>query len=199
MAETLANTNGALLLKQSTAFVRPFYFGTASTTVTVNISKNGAAFGPAAGAVAEISAGWYKVSLTTADTGILGPLAYNCTGLAGGPVDFLDNVTTQLFSDLSINVSGQPLISSNIKQNAAFNGFLFVMTVNGVPTAGLTVTAKRSLGGAGFTNCANAVTEVGSGVYAINLAAADLNSNSVMLQFTSTGADTRYIWLVTQP
>lgn len=72
-----------MLLKQSdTSRVVPFMLvqgdhTTAATglTPTVTLSKNGGAFGAAAGAVAEVSAGWYKLTPTSADTGTLGPLA----------------------------------------------------------------------------------------------------------------------------
>ena len=47
-------------------------------TIAITISKNGGAFGnPSGGATnaTEISSGWYKVTLSTTDTGTLGPLA----------------------------------------------------------------------------------------------------------------------------
>src|ERR1700757_3289281 len=70
--------------------------GKASLTVTVTLSKDGAAFGAAAGAVTEISSGWYKVALTTVDTGTLGDLAFHCTAAAADPTDFKDQVVTDL-------------------------------------------------------------------------------------------------------
>lgn len=44
-------------------------------TPTVTLSKNGGAFGAAAGTVAEISNGWYRLTPTSGDTGTLGDLA----------------------------------------------------------------------------------------------------------------------------
>ena len=81
-----------MLLPKSTAFVRPFYVGTTGLTLSVALSKAGAAFGAAAGAVAEISVGWYKLSMTTADTDTEGALAWSITGtglpdVIGAPVD----------------------------------------------------------------------------------------------------------------
>jgi hypothetical protein len=67
------------------------------------------------------------------------------------------------------------------------------------PTTGLTVTATRSLDGAAFEACANAVSEIGSGWYKIDLAAADLNANIVALKFTATGADATNLTIPTQP
>lgn len=64
---------------------------------------------------------------------------------------------------------------------------------------GLTVTAERSLDGAAFAACTNAVTEIANGWYHIDLAAADLNANTVAFKFTATGADARMLTIVTQP
>lgn len=48
-------------------------------TPTVTLSKNGGAFGAAAGTVAEISGGWYRLTPTSGDTGTLGDLAIMAT------------------------------------------------------------------------------------------------------------------------
>lgn len=88
-----------------------------------------------------------------------------------------------------------------IKKNTALSNFLFVMrdsTDHLTPKTGLTVSAQRSLDGAAFAACANAVVEVGNGVYRINLAATDLNADTIMLRFTATGADATLISIVTQ-
>lgn len=83
-----------------------------------------------------------------------------------------------------------------IRKNTALTGFLFVMyDSGGAPKTGLTVTGQRSLDGAAFAATANSPTEVGSGVYAITLAAADLNGDVVGLRFTAAGADATNITL----
>lgn len=79
-------------LPQSTAFERPFYIGVTSLTLAVELSKNGGAFAAAAGTVTEISLGWYKLAMTTADTGTVGALAWSISGsglpsVLGLPVD----------------------------------------------------------------------------------------------------------------
>ncbi|MHB0913936.1 MAG: hypothetical protein ACYC2Y_10925 [Armatimonadota bacterium] len=56
------------MIKRSTAQDFPFYMGQTGLTVTVRLSKDGAALASAAGAVSELSFGWYKVALTAADT-----------------------------------------------------------------------------------------------------------------------------------
>lgn len=105
------------------------------------------------------------------------------------------------FSFLSINGSGAVSTQSNVKKNTAQSNFLFVMTnsTTHVPQSGLTVAATRSLDGASFAPCANAVSEVGNGTYQINLAATDTNANHIMLRFTASSSDDLNIELITVP
>lgn len=98
-----------MILKQSTAYVREFLMVLATDhvspatglTVAVTLSKAGAAFGAAAGAVAEIANGFYSVSLTTADTGTLGDLGFHCTGAGADPTDFIESVGARGQDDLA--------------------------------------------------------------------------------------------------
>jgi len=61
--------------------------GKTGLTVTVTLSKNGAAFAVAAGTVAEIANGWYKLTPTVADTGTLGALQLHATATGADPTD----------------------------------------------------------------------------------------------------------------
>lgn len=87
-------------IKQSTVYNRVFLMvlssdhitGATGKTVNVNISKNGAAFAAAAGAVTELSFGWYSIALTTTDTNTLKDLAFHCTATGCDPTDFVDQV-----------------------------------------------------------------------------------------------------------
>lgn len=103
-------------LKQSTAYTRMFMMidstdhitGKTGLTVTLTLSKAGAAFGAAGGAVTEVSNGWYKVALNTTDTGTLGDLAYHATATGADPTDFVDQVRARTVDDLTFpNVSGR--------------------------------------------------------------------------------------------
>ncbi len=90
-------------------------------------------------------------------------------------------------------------LPSGIKKNTALNSFMFPMVdTNGNPATGLTVTAQRSIDGAAFAACANAVVELGNGVYKINLATGDLNGNVIALKFTATGARQRNLTITTE-
>lgn len=91
--------------------------------------------------------------------------------------------------------------SYGVKKNTAKSAFPFAMTssTTHLPATGLTVAAQRSLDGAAFANCTNAVTELASGWYLLDLAAGDLNGNTVALKLTATGADQLNISFVTAP
>lgn len=100
-------------LIQSTTYTRVFFMylngqGTARVaatgkTVTVNLSKAGAAFSAAAGSVSEITNGAYKVVLTTVDTNTLGDLAFNCTATGSDQTDFTDQVGPVIANIIQIN------------------------------------------------------------------------------------------------
>lgn len=93
-------------------------------------------------------------------------------------------------------------LPTTITKNTALAAFPFKMVDSAdhvTAETGVTVTATRSLDGAAFAACANAATEIGSGWYSINLAAADLNANTVILKFTGTGCDTTELTIVTEP
>lgn len=93
-------------------------------------------------------------------------------------------------------------LPSGISKNTALANFEFLMVLTSdhvTPATGKTVTATRSIDGAAFGACANAVSEVGSGIYKINLAAADLNGDVITLKFSEATCDTRFITIVTEP
>ena len=93
-------------------------------------------------------------------------------------------------------------LPSAIKKNTALDNFEFFMrdsADNITGKTGLTVTAQKSIDGAAFANCVNATSEVSAGVYKIDLAAADLNGDTVTLKFTATGARATVVTIITKP
>ena len=98
---------------------------------------------------------------------------------------------TQIKADLPIKLT----------KNTALANFMFKMvdeTDGYTAETGISVTAERSLDGAAFAACANSVTEVASGWYRINLAAGDLNGDTVVLKFTGTGCRAAEFSVITQ-
>jgi hypothetical protein len=161
--------------------------GKAGLTLTVTSSKDGAAFASISPTVTERGSGWYNVALTSSHTDTLGDLALHITSTGADPTDVLISVISNL--------------PAGIKRNTALSNFMFLMVdstdhVSG--KTGLTVTAQRSLDGASFAACANSVSEVGNGLYRINLVAGDLDADIITLRFTATGADPRVITVITE-
>lgn len=86
---------------QSVAYTRVFYAYLTSDhvsaatgkTITMNVSKAGAAFGAAGGTITEIANGAYKIVLTTTDTNTIGDLAFYGTATGTDDIKFTDQVT----------------------------------------------------------------------------------------------------------
>lgn len=116
-----------------------------------------------------------------------------------------DNIQTRIPTALvggriDASVGAVATAASNIKKNTAIDiSFPMTDSTTHALATGLTVTATRSIDGAAFGACANAVTEVGSGVYNVVLAAADTNGNSIMYLFTAAASDPRLLEVITQP
>lgn len=89
-------------------------------------------------------------------------------------------------------------ITKNVEL-ASFPFFMVLSSDHVTGATGKTVTATRSLDGAAFAACANAVSEIANGWYKITLAATDLNANTIALKFTATDCDARNITILTQP
>jgi len=218
MAETLTNTNGSLVIKQNSAFARPFYFGTASLTdVNVKLSKTGPSATMAAFANAQntpateiggsgLGNGWYFISLGSTDTNSPGALSYHCSSVtSGGPVDFCDIVQTLVMSDLALTANGQVLVSSNLKQGQPFTALFFMTQVGTTnPAPGLVVTGQRTFGVLGFANVTGSIAEVGgtaagAGWYVFQGAASDSANPVVGFKFSSPGANDSDFSLWFQP
>lgn len=138
----------------------------------------------------EVESGYYRFTLTQAETN--------------------GNKLTFVCVSATANIEVFPLPAGTIytipatigiEKNAALTGFTFCMvssTDHITAATGLTVTATRSIDGAAFAACANSVAEISSGWYSINLAAADLNGNTIALLFTATGADPVRLFIKTE-
>lgn len=144
-----------------------------------------------------------------ADTDVIGATGAGLTSLASQSSvntidDFLDTEVAAILAAVDTEVAAIKTKTDNmpngVAKNTALAGFTFLMvdsTDHVTGKTGLTVTAVRSLDGAAFGACANAVTELSDGLYTIDLAAGDLNGNNVVLKFTATGADATVIGIKT--
>ncbi len=101
---------------------------------------------------------------------------------------------------LSALPNGPMMFKKNQTFNA-FNGIVLRSSTDHItPVAGLTVTATRLIDGGSFSaGTLGAVTSVASGVYKMDIPAADLNGNNIIFLFTATGADPLFVYAQTQP
>lgn len=163
--------------------------GKTGLTLTITASKAGSAFASITPTVTERGNGWYSLALTESHLDTIGDLALHITATGADPSDLILQV-----------VYHTPF---GIRKNSAYNNFMFLMvdsTNHYAPKTGLTgFTATRSIDGASFSSCANSVSEVGNGIYKINLANTDLNGDIITIKFSATGADDRLVTIVTEP
>jgi len=97
--------------------------------------------------------------------------------------------------------SGAVPIKGNVKKAVAFTKFSFMMTdsTNHAPATGKTVTATISKDGGAFAslNSADTVTEIGNGIYEVDLSSTDTNANNLILRFTASACDDTFERIVT--
>lgn len=88
-----------------------------------------------------------------------------------------------------------------LTKNTAFASFQFFMVDSAdhiTPKTGLAITATRVIDAGAFAAAANAAVEIANGMYRINLAATDLNGDSITFKFAGAGADDRLVTVITQ-
>lgn len=157
----------------------------------------------ASGGFKEIDAtnmpGWYEVGVPNAAFASgksVGIQIKGSTGTATG----MANCNVEIQEDTSV------IVQYTIHKNQAYANFQFPMTltvdhISPYTGAGNTVSGKVSLDGTVTTltntGSISAVSGIG-GIYLINLAAADLNGNSVALIFSASGCDDTKIFFTTQ-
>ena len=98
------------------------------------------------------------------------------------------------------DANGAVLVRGLIKKNTAFPNFTFLLTdsTNHNPkTAAAALAATRRIDATAFAATTNAPTEVGNGVYTIDLSSGDLNGRVIMLRVTATSCDDRFIQIIT--
>lgn len=93
--------------------------GKTIATTDFKISKAGAAFGNAAGAVTEISLGWYKMAWAAADLSALGPLACELSGEAGvDPIHCVHQVQALNVNVATVNPGANGITAATIADGA---------------------------------------------------------------------------------
>lgn len=133
-------------------------------------------------------------------TDILG--IYNVISYDGTSGTFtLDRNATGISGSVSVYWMGS-FGTPKVRKNIALSNFEFLMVNSSdhiTPKTGLTITATRSIDGAAFSSCTNSASEVSSGIYKINLSSSDLNGDVITFLFAGSGADNKYVTIITQP
>lgn len=87
--------------------------GKTGLSPTVTLSKAGAAFASASGAVTEIGSGWYKVAGNTTDSNTHGPLILHATATGADPTDALYEVVAYDPQDtVRLGLTAMPNVAS---------------------------------------------------------------------------------------
>lgn len=183
--------------------------GNVGGNVTGSVGSVTGAVGSVTGAVGSVTGnvGGNVVGSVGSVTGAVGSVTGNVGGNVVGSVASVTGAVASVTAGVTVTTNndktGYSLLAGQlfIKKNVGLNNFEFPLvssTDHVTLTTGLTVAGQVSIDGGAFTNLTNAVSELGSGVYKVNLAAADVNGTLLMLKFTATGADTRLILIATQ-
>ena len=180
---TSAGTYGKAVGDGVTAWVTATGFSThTAANVRTEMDSNSTQLAAIVADTAELQSDDYPASFTTINS----------------KLDTIDTVVDSNATKLDTLVADSP---GRPAKGVALAGFPFLLVASSdhvTGKTGATVTATRSLDGAAFAACANTATEVGSGIYKITLASTDLDADTVVLKFTATDADTRYVTIVTQ-
>ncbi len=113
---------------------------------------------------------------------------------SGTPPVFIDPVDPSAFINTirELDVSAALLRDPGFPRGQAINDFPITMlsSVDHItPTPGLTVSGFIQQDGGALVPLTNAVTEVGNGIYVVDLTAAELDFSNITLRFTAPGAD----------
>jgi len=153
---------------------------------------------------------------TIQTTGITGPVTISGTGVSavvnlyGVSSSVTDTssgstVTNETVSAAVVNAINASL-PHGVKKNTALNNFKFLLLnkTTKEPEAGLTtseISAERAIDNGSFASCSNEayISEVGSGVYRLDLTASDLNGDVIVFKFAHNDTDTRFIEIKTEP
>jgi hypothetical protein len=99
-----------------------------------------------------------------------------------------------------LDVSAGLIREPGFVKNQAIQAFpvtMFNSTDHVTPQPGLTVSGFIKKNGGALVALTNAVTESGSGIYEVDITAAEMNADNITLRFTAAGADPATISLFT--
>lgn len=143
------------MLKQSTARNLMVFLtassdhvtGLTGATLSISISKDGAAFASISPTVTERGNGWYSIALTTAHTDTLGDLVLRATAASADPIDLREQVFAALPGD-SVTVAS---IAANAVNASALASDAVTEIQSGLATAADLTAVKAKTDSLTFT------------------------------------------------
>lgn len=132
------------MLKQSTARNLMVFLtdstdhvtGLGGATLTVTLSKNGAAFASISPTVTDRSNGWYNIALTSSHTDTLGDFVLRATASGADPIDLRTQVLVALPGESDANVTAIKAKTDSLTFTVAGQVDSNVQYVNDVQVAG---------------------------------------------------------------
>jgi hypothetical protein len=121
--------------------------GLTGATLTITLSKDGAAFASISPTVTERGTGWYNVALTTAHTDTLGDFVLRATAASADPIDLREQVFALLPGD-SVAVSS---IAANAVNASALATDAVTEIQSGLATAATLTAVKAKTDSLTFT------------------------------------------------
>ena len=159
----------------------------------------------AEGVRAEMDANSTQLAAIVADTGTTIPALLGTPSVdIAADIAVINTAVDGIQTDLSNGTDGLGALkvliddvkvdtaSGGIPKNAIFNDFQFPMVLTSdhyTAATAKTVTGQRSLDGGVWTNVTGTISEVGSGLYTIDLTAADTNGDTISYKFSATDCD----------
>jgi hypothetical protein len=198
MASLIKNTAGQhmkfVLVSATTGAADPTGTGLAG-----KVTADNGAQATTVGTFTNLGAGQYDYAPTQGETNGT-DVGFLFTATGDIPVHFDFHTDT---GPLAVDVSGNAAVTSNVKRNTA-QTIVFPMTDS--TNHGLKPSIVFIAGGSQISkdagapvNTANLPFEVGGGLYAVNLQAAETNCSVVGLIFSAAGADPAVLTYPTQP
>jgi hypothetical protein len=99
--------------------------GKTGLSPTVTLSKNGGAFGAAAGSVSEIANGWYSLAGNATDRNTLGPLIIHATATGADSLEMKINIVAYDSFNIPMDILLYSMITPTDFEAAANNGVRF--------------------------------------------------------------------------
>jgi len=164
---------------------------------------------------AESNADFIMLEVTSSTDNVsIAPVHVHTTQLIPALIAYIDGSIAANGVDINSAIANQTLMAielaairaktdnlpSGVQKNVALSDFEFLMINSGnhiSPKQGASVTGQISQNGGAFAVLTNTVSEVGSGVYKVDITAAEMNADVLTLKFIASGADQRTITIKT--